>query len=125
MLNPQRASLTLMYLQEGCSELVQASPDDCSRDVPCPPFMLICSLFSLPEADVCACVKRVCTLKGGHLEQESYGDRSERSGEGKKREGEQKSESGGVSHVSRTPLLSRTDVNHRCRCFDRKSASCP
>lgn len=88
VLNPQRASLTLMYLQEGCSELVQGSPDDCSRDVPCPPFMLICSLFSLPEADVCVCVcvKRVCILKGGHREQESYSDRSGRSGGGEEKE---------------------------------------
>lgn len=45
-------------------------------------------------------MKRVCTLKGGHLEQESYGDRSGRSGGGGGREKDSRNQRAEVFLVS-------------------------
>lgn len=63
------------------------------------------------------------TFESGHLEQESHGKRSGRSGEESKLMVEKKSsvsESGGLSLRVQNSAATLTDVSHRCGCFNRQ-----
>lgn len=117
-----RFTMQERMLRTGAGEL-----NGCSRDVLCRPFMLILSLFSLPEP--AAWVWRECTLLKVAVLSRIHmvigqGALGKKPKSGWRRGGEQKSgrvsESGGLSLRVQNSAATVTDVNHRCRCFDRQ-----